>query len=244
MRPNRAAPLLAACLAFVSAGVPAQAGHGPHLDEVTRLVVDKTNQLRRSKRLGSLAPNPQLAASAREFADHMARTDHYGHDADGREPVQRAQAQGYDYCLVAENIAFEYSSAGFATQELATDFVEGWKHSPGHRRNMLDDAATETGVAVARSARSGRYYAVQMFGRPNSLRRRFSVANHSTQTLSYELGGKSYPLPPRMTRTHEECRAEPLSLHLPGEAHPTTVQPADGQRYRVERVGDRLRLRG
>jgi uncharacterized protein YkwD len=43
--------------------------------------------------------------------------------------------------------------------------VEGWKRSPGHRRNLLAREATQTGVAVARSDQ-GYYYAVQLFGRP------------------------------------------------------------------------------
>ncbi len=34
------------------------------------------------------------------------------------------------------------------------------------RKNMLAPEVTETGVAVARSGKTGRYYAVQMFGRP------------------------------------------------------------------------------
>ncbi|HMC16454.1 MAG TPA: CAP domain-containing protein [Albitalea sp.] len=242
-RPTRAAALLAASLALLpSASIPAHAQRTPSVADAARLVVAQTNEFRQSQGLVTLTPNAQLNAAAREFADFVARTDRYSHEADGREPAQRAQAHGYDYCLVAENIAYEYSSEGFATQELARDLVEGWKHSPGHRRNMLDDAAAETGVAIAQSARTGRYYAVQIFGRPQSMRVRFSVANRTSQTLHYDIGGKTYPLPPRMTRTHEQCRADALSLKLPGDAAVTRFVPANGQRYRIEPAGDRLRL--
>src|SRR5207253_2501467 len=128
-------------------------------------------------------PNRALADTARDFAEFMARTDRYGHEADGQQPSQRATAHGYGYCMVAENIAFQYSSAGFRSGELARRFVEGWKQSPGHRHNMLEPDATETGVAVAQSPKSGRYYAVQMFGRPQALRVAFRIANRSTTTL-------------------------------------------------------------
>ncbi len=150
--------------------------------------------------------------------------------------------QGYDYCMVAENIAFEFNSAGFSTRQLARGLFEGWQQSAGHRRNMLDPDATETGVAIAQSPHSGRYYAVQMFGRPQALRVRLVIANRSGEPLRYELGGHSYQLPPNVTRTHEQCRPEVLTLHLPGEARATTLQPADGARYLVERVGSRVRL--
>jgi hypothetical protein len=172
----------------------------------------------------------------------MAASDRYAHDADGTQPSQRARAQGYDYCLVSENIAYAFHSDEFRTEDLARRFIEGWKQSPRHRHNMLDADASDTGVAVARSARSGRYYAVQMFGRPQSKRIEFRIANRSTTPVRYELGGEWYQLPPRMTRTHGQCRAETLTMRLPGDEQPVTIQPAAGELYAVERVGTRLRL--
>jgi hypothetical protein len=56
------------------------------------------------------------------------------------------------------------------------------------------------------------------------------------------MGGRSYPLPPAMTRTHELCRAEALTMRLPGEPKATTFQPNHGERYLVEPVGSRLRV--
>jgi len=243
MRPCvRVLLLLAACSLPIFPAALTRTPSAPDLGEVTRSVVDQTNQFRGSQGLGPTTLNPQLNASAREFAAFMARTDQYGHEADGREPAQRAQAHGYDYCLVSENIAYEFNSEGFGTQELAQGLVEGWKNSPGHRRNMLDSAATETGVAIARSPKTGRYYAVQMFGRPKALRIRFRVANRSRQAVSYEMAGRSYQLPPNVTRTHELCRVEALTMRLPGEPRATTFKPNNGERYLVEPAGSRLRV--
>lgn len=215
----------------------------PDAADVARLVIEQTNAFRRSQGLAPTATQRQLIDAARGFAAYMARTDRYGHEADGRQPAQRVREQGYDYCMVAENIAYQFSSAGFGTAELARGFVQGWKNSPQHRRNMLEPDATDTGVAVMRGARSGRYYAVQVFGRPRSLNVEFRIANRSPTPVSYELDGRTHHLPPRTTDTHQQCSAPRLVVRLPGEREPTVVQPADGERYAIERTAGRYRLR-
>jgi uncharacterized protein YkwD len=52
----------------------------------------------------------------------MARTGIYGHVADGRQPVDRAAAEGYDACIVSENIARLYRSAGYDAVALPRPF--------------------------------------------------------------------------------------------------------------------------
>ena len=147
---------------------PAWAAMSPVPDaaQVANLVVEGTNRFRHENGLAPVEPERRLAHAAWEFASYMAQTDSLDHAADGRQPWGRARAQGYDYCLVAENIAYKYDSRGFATAQLARELVAGWERSAGHRKNMLERDVVDTAVAVARSAKTGRYYAVQMFGRP------------------------------------------------------------------------------
>jgi uncharacterized protein YkwD len=135
---------------------------------VGTIIIAATNDLRTGQGRPALAVDPRLTEAAREFAAFMARTDKYGHDADGTTPSARARKHGFDYCLIAENIAYQYSSAGFETAELARKFFDGWRASAPHRKNMLEKGATHTGVAIARSGKSGKFYAVQMFGRPRA----------------------------------------------------------------------------
>src|SRR5205807_238503 len=111
--------------------------------------------------------------------------------------------------------AYEFNAGGFSTEDLATKFVVGWEQSPGHRRNMLDLDVTETGVAVARSETNGYYFAVQVFGRPKSLALHFKVMNESGDTATYRIGEKTFTLPPRYTRTHEQCRPTEATFVLP-----------------------------
>lgn len=180
--------------------------------QAERSVIERSNAFRQSQGLPPVSADRALTTAAQAFAAYMARTDNYGHEADGREPSQRAQAQGYSYCMVSENIAMQYSSADFETERLARGLVQGWIDSPGHRRNLLAAEATDIGVAIARSARSGRYYAVQMFGRPARLLMKFSLSNRSRVSLNYQLDDKRFALPPGMTRTHEQCMAPALSM--------------------------------
>ena len=219
------------------------ARRSPDLAEVARLIIERTNDSRRGDGQGPTGPDAKLSAVARDFARFMARTDRYGHEADGKTPAQRAQEHGYGYCLVLENIGSLHSSEGFGTEELADRVMQGWKQSPGHRKNLLDPEVTDIGVAIAQSEKSRTYYAVQLFGRPLSKQIEFRVANASPVAVDYELNGKTFSLPPRATRIHQECRATRLTVRLPGERQSTTVQPADGDRYDVVRLGSRYQLK-
>lgn len=198
---------------------------GADTAEAARRVVVSTNEFRRQQNLPATGYAPQLASAARYFADFMARTGKYGHTADGAEPAARAKRFGYEYCIVAENIAQLYRSDGTGTAELATRLFKGWQDSPEHRKNMLDPHVTETAVAVARAAKTDHYYAVQLFGRPISQSIEFKVANRAGLPVSYALDGRTFELPPRTTITHQVCK--PPTLEFRGK----TLQPENGQQW-------------
>lgn len=201
-------------------------------------MIEGSNAFRRSHKLPAVEPNAKLSRAARDFAEYMAKSDRLAHDADGSQPADRAKRHGYDYCMVAENIGYQYRSDGFKSlNQLAAGFVTGWENSPEHRKNMLDREATETGVGLARSAKTGRYYAVQLFGRPASRSLKFSVANESSRSVEYRIGDERYALPPRSIRTHDVCTQDSFSLAG------NSVLPKAGERFVVveTREGPRLR---
>ena len=206
----------------------------PDLAEAERLIAGRTNEFRAEQGLARLEPNAPLAQAAQAFADYMARTDKYGHAADGRQPSDRAEARGYRYCSVAENISYQYSSESFATEELARRFVEGWKDSPGHRKNMVNPHAVHMANALAQSAKTRRFYAVQMFGRPRESSIEFAIANRAKTQVRYRLGEESYSLSAGQARVHTVC-LPPEVTFLNAEGGP--VRPQPGERLRVE--GDR-----
>ena len=230
---SRLALLIGAGLA---AGAPQAQVSQPDLDAAERLVIAGTNEFRVSARLAPTKPDPKLSAAARDFAAYMARTDQYGHEADGRSPPDRAQAHGYAYCAVAENIAFLMNSAGYSSEALASGALDGWKQSPQHRRNLLEPEVVDTAVAFAQSPTSQRYYAVQLFGRPRSAMLRFSVVNATDRPMRYQMAGQSFDLPPASTQTHEQCRTGALTVGSPSGGGPR-IAPSDGRRYTLESTG-------
>src|SRR5262245_56201333 len=129
----------------------ASRGESPDLTKTTQLIIDQTNEFRKDEKRPAVQANKELTRAAEYFAQFMAKSGKYGHEADEKKPADRAKEHGYNYCIVLENIAKVFNSEGFSPEALANQFVSGWKESPGHRKNMLDPDVTDTGVAIARS---------------------------------------------------------------------------------------------
>lgn len=218
-------------------------GVAADVERVETLIVEKTNEFRREQGLEPVRRERTLERAAQEFAEYMAKHDKYGHEADGRKPSQRARAHGYEYCLVSENISYQQTSADFGTAELAERYVEGWKASPGHRKNMREPAIVDTAAAVVKSAKTGRYYAVQMFGRPKSKGAEFRVFNATNDGVRYAVDDEAFTLRPGSTRIHNTC-IPPERLQLAHDSRREgSVKVHDGDRFQVVHDGVRLILR-
>jgi len=215
----------------------------PDLEAAARGLVDQTNAFREHEKRPRVAVNPKLAATPRDFAGYMAATNRYGHTADGDSPGNRANRHDYAFGLISENIAYAFNSAGFTAESLDKQLMEEWKHSPGHRENMLDPDATETGMAVARSEKTGYYYAVQLFARPESKNVQVEIANKSETTISYRLAGRQFELPPLYSRRHEQGRPVDLTVELPPKEKPRTHSFKVNGTLRLVVVDDGVTLR-
>lgn len=121
-------------------------------------VIDLTNAERKKadKGLEPLKMNPKLMEAARKHAANMAAQEKLEHVLDEKSPADRAEAAGYEWTTIGENIA--------QGPETPKKVVAGWMDSPPHRGNILNDEYTEIGVAVAKS-KSGELYWVQVFGK-------------------------------------------------------------------------------
>jgi hypothetical protein len=93
---------------------------------------------------------------------------------------------------------------------------------------MLDPDVEEIGVGVARSKETGRYYAVQDFGRPKSDEIRFRITNATDATVKYTVDGKTYSLEAGYTMTHRSCPAPELRFEGAGDK---TYHPRSGTRF-------------
>jgi uncharacterized protein YkwD len=216
---------------------------GPELNKAEREIVRLTNEYRKQQRLGELRPDKRLEKAAGYFAAYMARTDKYGHEADGNRPADRMALFDYGNCIAAENIAYQMQSKGFSTGELAQKFFDGWKNSPPHRENLMDPNLMEIGVAIGHAPGSDRYYAVQDFGRPKSASNHFQISNQTSDTLRYKLitvgRGKpsedSLELPPKTAMFHARCR--PTTLDWGWTEKDDAVKVSDKQEFVITKTG-------
>jgi hypothetical protein len=185
----------------------------PDLPQTEAAIIEMTNAFRAENRLVAVKPNGTLAKAAKAFAEYLAQTGKFAHEADGRRPVQRTQAVGYKHCIVAENLALNQDGRGFETRSLAKQAVEGWKGSPPHRAAMLHPHVTEIGVGIAQAADSApKFLSVQLFGRPQSLQYSFRIENKAGTPVGYTLNGKLQNVATNMAVEHTECVPNTIAI--------------------------------
>jgi uncharacterized protein YkwD len=198
--------------------------------DVEERVVALTNDARAKNGAAPLQSESRLTDTARDFARHLASTGKLEHDADGTTPAERVKKRGYSFCIVAENLAMEYSSRGFTPEQLSRNYIDGWMASPTHRGNIVQPDITQIGVGVVRS-KAGEYYAVQVFARPLAQMTRFRVVNRVNGTVRYDYRNRGVTLGPKQGRNHESCL--PGTLKLDSSGQEVLVQPKDGGRYAI-----------
>jgi uncharacterized protein YkwD len=119
--------------------------------EAGRETVCLLNRERTSRGLSPLRDNPILDATSIEHSRDMVNADYFEHTAlDGRTLEDRLRDAGYSRGVnasVGENIAY-----GVGDKGTPQAIVQGWMHSPPHRRDILRPAFTEIGIGVALGA--------------------------------------------------------------------------------------------
>jgi uncharacterized protein YkwD len=158
---RRALPLLAVATACAVAAPSAQAAGCAHADTqptATNMARMRTatlcllNQQRKAAKLAPLRASSPLQKAASGFSHQMVREDFFDHTApDGTTFDQRIEAAGYGgFRTLAENIAW-----GSGSLSTPSNIVDGWMHSPGHRRNILDANLRDIGIGIAPGAPQG-----------------------------------------------------------------------------------------
>lgn len=131
----------------------------PQGDSWRATVLELLNRERTSQGLSTLAQDQTLTGEANDYACQMIYYNFFAHvnPATGSTLAERADAFGYDYLVIGENLAAGQQSPGQA--------VSDWMASPSHRENMLDPRFTEVGVGL-RAGGEYEYYWVLEFGLP------------------------------------------------------------------------------
>lgn len=118
-------------------------------------VLELTNNERIKQGKKALKWNDELARLASEHAEDMISRGFFSHNnPDGQTPFDRMKNAGISYIFAGENIA-----AGQYSPEAA---VKEWMNSEGHKKNILNPAFEQLGVAVVKGGKYGIYW-VQEF---------------------------------------------------------------------------------
>lgn len=116
-------------------------------------VFQKINQYRASQNLPALTRNSTIDNQAQIHSQNMVSGKvAFGHDGFSG----RVAATGIAYSQAAENVAYNQGH-----QDPATQAVQGWVNSSGHRANIRGDYNL-TGIGVA-SNNQGKIYFTQIF---------------------------------------------------------------------------------
>jgi len=146
MRSQRVTALVAA----FALAAPLAAFHRTPADTMAAAVVGEMNRERAARGLTPLRINDQLADVALDRVDDMFAKHYFGHfSPDGIKPWTWADKHGYNYREFGENLA-----VGYRTPQA---IVDGWMHSPEHRRNVLSAAFDEVGVAIVPASPEERF---------------------------------------------------------------------------------------
>jgi uncharacterized protein YkwD len=135
--------------------LPSRPLSSPPSDE-EKLLLDAANRERAAAGLQGLTWDNALAEAARQHARVMVSQNLLLHQCLDEPPLdQRAAKAGAKFSLIAENIAVGPNPE---------TIHNGWMHSAGHRKNILNGEVTAVGIATLRG--SGGLFAVQDFSRP------------------------------------------------------------------------------
>jgi uncharacterized protein YkwD len=127
-----------------------------HPSAEDKLLLDATNRERSAAGLQPLKWDEALATAARQHAQVMVSQNLLLHQCLDEPPLdQRAAKAGARFSMIAENIAVGPNPE---------TIHNGWMHSPGHRKNILNADVSAVGIATMRG--SGGLFAVQDFSRP------------------------------------------------------------------------------
>lgn len=190
----------------------------PDVPVVETQIIELTNSFRAQNKLETVKSNAALTAVARAYAAYLAKTGQFSHTADGHQSSERVTAGGYEWCETAENLASFLDPRGFTTIDLAKSSVEGWINSPNHRKNMLAQYATETGVGVVRApGDKPKYISVQLFARPKALSYEFQISNSSGLPVTYSFGDEKETIEPHFANRHTACFPSTLTFDKAGK---------------------------
>lgn len=130
---------------------------------IERAIHEVTNERRCRHGRSALSVDHHLAMIAREHSRDMATNDFFAHESPANESTaDRYDRADYEWRRCGENISYKHPTSLRDARAIATEFVEGWLDSPGHRENLLGSDWAVEGIGVY-CCSDGHVYATQNF---------------------------------------------------------------------------------
>ncbi len=140
-----------------SGGSDGSGRSGKGLTAQAAAVLKITNAERAKAGCKALSANSTLNNVAQAHSADMAAHNYFSHDSqNGKSPFDRMKDAGYNFRAAGENIAYG--------QRTATDVMNAWMNSPGHKANILNCTYTQIGIGYALQGSTP--YWTQDFGTP------------------------------------------------------------------------------
>ena len=113
-------------------------------------IEEQTNDYRIKSDLQALKPDDVLQKIAESYSATMLENNFFSHaDKNGCDVICRLESHEYKAFSWGENLAQIKFSQTPTALEVSTSFMQGWKKSAGHRKNLLSAKFTHQGVGVA-----------------------------------------------------------------------------------------------
>lgn len=131
-----------------------------YIAEIEQAIFARVNQERAAAGLPALSYNNTMQHYARLKSKDMGDRGYFDHtNPEGKLITEQMKADGVSYKAWGENIAYISGVSGNA--KLATQFMDNWMNSSGHRANILSSNFSSIGVGVYKIGNT--YYATQEF---------------------------------------------------------------------------------
>lgn len=156
--------------------------------EFPAVLLQKVNQARQAEGREILQENQQLQIAAQKKLLDMAQQEYWAHQApDGRQASDFAKEENYLFNELGENLARDLLDP--------TAIVSAWLNSESHRRNLLAEDFSQTGIAAGKISLLGRptFVVVEIFAEPAARNLDLTRSNSSQVLPAAGRGAEKVP---------------------------------------------------
>ena len=127
-----------------------------YVQDITTKIHALINEERTSHGLRSLSWNAKLAQASLNHSTDMTKREYFQHDSpEGHDFSWRYSQVGFSCSVTLGNMIYSggenimYLDGYYGTDTIATETVESWMNSPGHRANILTSYFQSEGIGVS-----------------------------------------------------------------------------------------------